>query len=267
MAERDINPTLEPDTGNAGVGSIVPYAYMIISKGEIIMGKQLFDGYANAYDQWFMKNENVFRSELNLYKKALGDTTDKTVLSVGCGTGLFESNSNNLHVEGLEPSEDMAKIAEKRGLSVKVGIIEEAKLKNEFYDVIYFNGSSSYIPDLKKAYKKAYDALKKGGKLILFDVPKESAFGFMYLLAKSVQTFEHEFLKGSMPEVPYPLELVSAGYWHTTEDKINALKDLGMKNFSYYQTLLANPMYTNEQEEGVIEGYKSGGYVAIIAEK
>jgi len=26
-------------------------------------------------------------------------------------------------------------------------------------------------------------------------------------------------------------------------------------------------MYTNEEEEDVSEGYKSGGYVAIIAEK
>lgn len=27
---------------------------------------KMFDGYANAYDQWFMKNENVFASELKL---------------------------------------------------------------------------------------------------------------------------------------------------------------------------------------------------------
>ena len=31
--------------------------------------------------------------------------------------------------------------------------------------------------------------------------------------------------------------------------------------------LVKNPLYTNEEPEEVIEGYKSGGYVAIIAEK
>ncbi len=40
-----------------------------------------------------------------------------------------------------------------------------------------------------------------------------------------------------------------------------------MKNFKFYQTLLANPVYTNDDVEEVVEGYKSGGYVAIIAEK
>ena len=45
------------------------------------------------------------------------------------------------------------------------------------------------------------------------------------------------------------------------------LKGLGFAKFSYYQTLVKNPLYTNEEAEEVIPGYKSGGYVAIIAEK
>ena len=89
----------------------------------------------------------------------------------------------------------------------------------------------------------------------------------MYLLAKSVNSYEHEYLKGTMPDLPYPLGLVSTGVWHTTEEKIKVLKNLGIQNFSFYQTLLKNPMYTNEEPEEVVEGYQSGGYVAIIAEK
>ena len=33
--------------------------------------KQKFDGFANLYDEWFMKNENLFTSELRLFEKAL----------------------------------------------------------------------------------------------------------------------------------------------------------------------------------------------------
>lgn len=116
-------------------------------------------------------------------------------------------------------------------------------------------------------YEKSLKALKEGGKLILLDVPKESAFGFMYLLGKSLGTYDHEYLEGTMPELPYPLALASSGVWHSTEEKIDVLKNLGIKNFSFYQTLVKNPMYTNEEPEEVVEGYKSGGYVAIIAEK
>jgi len=230
--------------------------------------KQKFDGYAEKYDEWFMKNENLFTSELRLFKKALGDIEGKKMLSVGCGSGLFESYIDHSNVEGIEPSEDMGRIAQKRGVNVvKFGVIEEAELPDNNYDIIYFNGSASYMEDLKPVCEKSLRALKKGGKLIFFDVPKESAFGFMYLLGKSLGTYDHEFLDGVMPQLPYPLALASSGVWHSTQEKIEILKDLGISKFTYYQTLIKNPMYTNEEPEEVSDGYKSGGYVAIIAEK
>ena len=46
-----------------------------------------------------------------------------------------------------------------------------------------------------------------------------------------------------------------------------ALKSLGFHDFDFYQTLLKNPMYTNESVEDVVPGYQSGGYVALIAHK
>ncbi|MCR5420381.1 MAG: class I SAM-dependent methyltransferase [Lachnospiraceae bacterium] len=230
--------------------------------------KQKFDGYAEVYDEWFMKNENLFTSELRLFQKALGDIKDKRILSVGCGSGLFESYIDCSGVEGIEPSVDMGEIAKKRGVNIiKFGLIEDVILPEETYDIIYFNGSSSYIEDLVPVYEKCIKALKKGGKLILLDVPKESAFGFMYLLGKSLNTYDHEYLKGVMPALPYPLALASSGVWHSTEEKIGVLKDLGINDFAFYQTLIKNPMYTNEEPEEVTEGYKSGGYVAVIARK
>lgn len=230
--------------------------------------KQKFDGYADKYDEWFMVNDNLFTSELRLFKKVLGDIIGKKLLSVGCGSGLFESYIDSSNIEGIEPSEDMGRIAEKRGVNViKYGLIEDVDLPDEKYDIIYFNGSSSYMENLKPVYEKCLKALKKDGKLILLDVPKESAFGFMYLLGKSLNTYDHEYLEGAMPALPYPLALAASGVWHSTEEKIGVLRDLGVKEFTFYQTLVKNPLYTNEEPEEVIEGYKSGGYVAIIAGK
>ena len=230
--------------------------------------RQKFDGYAAKYDEWFMKNENLFTSELRLFKRVLGDIEGKKLLSVGCGSGLFESYIDCSNVEGIEPSEDMGKIAEKRGINViKYGLIEDVDLPENYYDIVYFNGSSSYMEDLAPVYEKCLRALKDDGRLILLDVPKESAFGFMYLLGKSLNTYDHEYLADAMPELPYPLALACSGVWHTTEEKINVLKSLGIEKFEYYQTLVRNPLYTNEESEDVVEGYKSGGYVAIIAEK
>ncbi len=230
--------------------------------------KQKFDGYANQYDEWFMVNEHLFTSELRLFEKVLGDITGKKLLSVGCGSGLFESYIDSSNIEGIEPSRDMGSIAEKRGVNIiKYGLIEDVDLPDNTYDIIYFNGSSSYMENLTPVYEKALKALKADGKLILLDVPKESAFGFMYLLGKALNTYDHEYLQGAMPGLPYPIELAASGVWHSTEEKIGVLKDLGIKDFTFYQTLVKNPMYTNEEPEEVVEGYKSGGYVAIIAQK
>ncbi|MBS1435073.1 MAG: class I SAM-dependent methyltransferase [Oscillospiraceae bacterium] len=232
------------------------------------MMKPKFDGYAAQYDAWFMENDNLFQSELRLFQTALGDIAGKRVLSVGCGSGLFESMIDCSGIEGIEPSHDMGAIAQKRGVNViAFGAIEDAELEENAYDVIYLNGSSSYMEDLTRAFGVCKKALKPNGKFVSLDVPKESAFGFMYLLAKAVGTFDHPSLDGVMPKLPYPLELCCAGVWHSTEEKIDALKALGFHDFDFYQTLLRNPMYTNEVVEDVVPGYQSGGYVAIIAHK
>ena len=165
--------------------------------------KPKFDGYAAQYDAWFMENENVFQSEFRLFEKALGDISGKRVLSVGCGSGLFESMIDCSGIEGIEPSHDMGAIAQKRGVNViAFGAIEDAELEENAYDVIYLNGSSSYMEDLTRAFNVCKKALKPNGKFISLDVPKESAFGFMYLLAKEAGTFDHPSLSGVMPKLP-----------------------------------------------------------------
>ena len=236
------------------------------------MGKAKFDGYAQEYDIWFMTNENVFLSELKLLKAALDLTDGGRILSVGCGSGLFEKALNDEYgitvTDGVEPSEDMSGIARKRGMQVQIAPAETAQLEPESYDVIYFNGSSSYIPNLDVAYGNILKALKTGGKLVLLDVPKESAYGLLYLLAGKLDTYTAPELLDTAPAYPYPLELVHTAYWHTTEEKSQVLTEhLGLHDLEYRQTLVAHPVYTNRAVEEPIEGYQAGGYVAIVATK
>ena len=108
--------------------------------------KPKFDGYAAQYDAWFMENDNLFQSELRLFQRALGDISGQRVLSVGCGSGLFESMIDHSGIEGIEPSRDMGAIAQKRGVNViAFGAIEDADLEENAYDAIYLNGSSSHM--------------------------------------------------------------------------------------------------------------------------
>ena len=233
---------------------------------------KMFDGYADKYDQWFLTNNRVFESELKLLHVCLNPLKKDKILSVGCGSGLFESalkREYDIIVEyGLEPSTDMAKIAEKRGVKVEIGDAETTSLKAEEYDVIYLNGCSTYIADLSSAYRNCYNALKKGGSLILLDVPVESAYGILYSFAKYVEGYDEKLFSRIMPALPYPIELVKSGIFHSPIEKLSIVKDeLKMKNIRFMQTLVAHPIYTNDSVEEPIEGYDKGGYVALIAEK
>ena len=231
--------------------------------------KTTFDKYAGEYDAWFFDNMNLLYSEVNLVAHFLKDAGK--IFSVGCGSGLFESilkKEYNINIEfGLEPSDGMADIARKRGMTVDVTTAEAADLGIEQYDTILFNGTPSYINDLKAVFEKAYTALKKEGKVVVIDVPKESSYATMYNLAKAVGTWDHELLKGVHPKDPYPIEFVKAANWRTTAEKVELLEATGFSDFEYAQTLTKHPLYSNNVAEQPIEGFDSGDYVAIKAVK
>lgn len=228
-----------------------------------------FNQYASDYDAWFLENENVLYSEVKLVAHFLENAGE--VFSVGCGSGLFETildKEFGISIKnGIEPSEGMAAIAKERGLNVEITTAEEMELGKEKFDTILFNGTPSYITDLKKAVEKAYEALRPGGKIVMIDVPKESSYGVLYNLAKSVGTWDHELLGGVHPRDPYPIELVKVAKWRTTSEKIDIIKNANFKNLQFAQTLTKHPLYSNQVAEEPIEGYDCGDYVAICAVK
>lgn len=233
------------------------------------MEKKGFDQYASEYDAWFLKNENVLMSEARLVAYFLKDAG--RILSVGCGSGLFESilkKENGIVItDGIEPSTGMAEIAEKRGLKVTIGTAEDADFGEGIYDTVLFNGTPSYITDLQKAFDKANKALKKGGRIVVIDVPKESSYALLYNLALAVGTWDHPLLEGVKPADPYPIEFVKQANWRTTEEKIEKLTKAGFGDFRFAQTLTRHALYSNTAVEDPSEGYDSGDYVAICGIK
>ena len=228
-----------------------------------------FDEYAAEYDAWFLANPNVLLSEARLVAATLEGS--RRILSVGCGSGLFEKILRDdfgiTVTDGIEPSESMAAIARKRGLDVTVTTAEEADYGNGIYDTILFNGSPSYITDLASVVDRVYKALPAGGRIILIDVPKESSYGLMYNLAKAVGTWHHPLLEGVYPPDPYPLEFVNAANWRTTAEKIAHLERAGFGRLKFLQTLTTHPLYSERQAEEPVEGYDRGDYVAAIGFK
>ena len=228
-----------------------------------------FDEYASKYDAWFLDNPNVLASEAKLVAAVLKDS--RHILSVGCGSGLFEKimkDEYGIVVEdGIEPSEGMAEIARKRGMNVTIATGETAEYPKGKYDTIIFNGSPSYVTDLEKVVRKVYDALDEGGKIILVDVPKESTYGIMYNLAKALGTWDHKLLEGVYPPNPYPIEFVNIANWRTSAEKKEVLEKCGFKNLSFMQPLTTHPLYSDLKTEEPVEGCDRGDYVALTGIK
>jgi len=230
------------------------------------MGIQVFDEHAAEYDGWFLKNENVLRSEAALVARALG--RPGRTLSVGCGSGLFEMILKKEYgiviAEGIEPSQGMGAIARKRGLMVIATTAEEMAVEAGAYDTLLFNGSPSYIDDLARAFANARRALRPGGRIVVIDVPKESSYALLYNLGGRVGDWDDPVFIGARPRDVYPLEFAVSARWRSTPEKVALLKETGFSDFAFFQTLTRHPVYTNDAVEEPSEGFDRGDYVAIV---
>ena len=225
-----------------------------------------YDEYASGYDAWFMKNANLLASEVKLVARALSDGGE--ILSIGCGSGLMESMLKRdfgiVVADGVEPSPGMAEIARKRGLNVLSAAAADFPVMRQ-YDTVLMNGCPSYIDDLDAAFAHAAEALKPGGRLVVADVPKESAYAMIYNLAASVGTWDDPLLADIRPPDPYPIEFVKSANWRTTEEKAASLRRCGFFDLECWQTLTMHPVRSNRLVEEPSEGSDRGSYVAIVA--
>ena len=227
-----------------------------------------YDEYASGYDAWFMKNANLLASEVKLVARTLADGGE--ILSIGCGSGLMESMLKRdfgiVVADGVEPSPGMAEIARKRGLNVLPAAAADFPVMRQ-YDTVLMNGCPSYIDDLDAAFAHAAEALKPGGRLVVADVPKESAYAMIYNLAASVGTWDDPLLADIRPPDPYPIEFVKSANWRTTEEKAASLRRCGFFDLERWQTLTMHPVRSNRLVEEPSEGSDRGSYVAIVARR
>ena len=231
---------------------------------------------AEVIDGSSAQRQNVFESRLALLYAALTTKLPGRTLSIGSGTGSFEGElaaRYGLHVaKAVEPSANLAAKATARGLPVEVAKGEDLRFDPQSYDTIYYHGSSfGFIgdDDLEPTFRRNFDALTPGGRLVLTDVPKESALGILLFTLQrnpELDTAIYDDLVSGTSFFNYRTHTYKPN-WHRTGHYIELLTRIGFANLVFKQTVQANPPYQNDRVEAPIDGYDRGNYIAIIAEK
>src|SRR3990170_845342 len=194
--------------------------------------RSVFDVFAKEYDDWFNTHLPAFQSELDaircfIPKKGNG-------LEIGVGTGRF-SVPFSISI-GVEPSEEMAKIARSRGITVPISKAEQLPIESERFDFALMVTTLCFVDDPKLALNEARRILKPYGKFVLAIIDKETELGKTYEAMK----FSHKFY--------------SKVAFYSTQEVIELLQQTNFNQIQTCQTIFSNPD-TMTAPDNVIEGY------------
>jgi len=225
---------------------------------------------SSVMDEWFSNHPNIYKSQLSLLALTMQDS-EETILSFGTICGIFEiglEKEYNIKITNTVGNDPMGiELAKQRGLNAQLIDFKNFDLGNEMYDCIYLHRTTMFIENLKYVVSQIHKALKPNGKIVILDIPKESALGILYTHIKTIGGWTDELGENVAPDAPLPYEILQSTYFSTVEYKISLLSELGFSNFSFAQTMTKHPRYNERREEEPSEGYENGNFIAITAMK
>jgi SAM-dependent methyltransferase len=201
-----------------------------------------FDEHSAEYDNWFVRNEDLYLPELKAVKTFIPQ--GKYGMEVGIGTGRF---ALPLGIRtGVEPSEAMAAIARRQGLEVITAVAERLPFGNNSFDFILMVTTICFVDDIRASFREAHRVLRLDGALIVGFVDKDSRLGKKYLRRKDRSKFYGEAV------------------FFGTDEILDILKETGFGAFEIRQTLMDEP---GKRYDDVCDGYGSGSFIVIRALK
>ncbi len=137
--------------------------------------EQMYALHSKFYDltRWlFVWKRKKAIEELNLKE-------GNTVLVVGCGTGygfdkILELIGRNGKLIGIDYSKHMLdkarqKVQQNKWTNVELIQADAAYYKTKNIDAVLYSYSITMIPEWQKSLRNSYEALKKGGRLVIAD--------------------------------------------------------------------------------------------------
>ena len=164
---------------------------------------RVFNENAEVYEAWFKENMDLFQAELAAIKQIL-PSSGKSV-EIGSGSGLF-AESLGITV-GIEPSENLRKLAAARGINVVEGFAENLPVSDEAYDLALMITVDCFLVDILQAYKEAWRILSKEGFFLVAFIDRETPLGKIYQQKKHSSLFYKQAQFHSAQEIKHYLAL------------------------------------------------------------
>ena len=208
-----------------------------------INSANLFNKNWERYDDWFEKHKNAYFSELKALKKVIPEGFG---LEVGVGSGRF---AFPLGVKmGIDPSKNMLRGAKGRGIQVIQGAGEELPFKDGSFDFVLIVVTLCFVENPVNVLSEARRVLKRGGRLIVGEINKESWLGQIYEDRRKKSQFY----------------IVATFY--SSNEIIEMFDRVGIRYLESYHTLMSQstaPEMLEEPEKGL----DKGGFVVIAGVK
>lgn len=203
-----------------------------------------FEKHTDKYEIWFTKNRWVYEAELLAVKELIPKTGQG--IEIGVGSGRFASP---LGIRlGIEPSTNMGKIAQERGIQISEGVAENLPLKKSKFDFALMVTAVCFLDDINKSFQEAYRILQENGLFIVGIVDRESPVGQIYLKHQQANVFYKEATFYSVDEI------------------VKCMKYVGFRDFDYRQTIFKQLAKITDGEP-VQTGYGKGSFVVICGIK
>lgn len=201
-----------------------------------------FETYSQEYDDWFVINNFVYLSELDVIREFI--SPDQNGLEVGVGSGRF---AVPLGIKtGVEPSLKMSEIARRRGVKVYNAVAEKLPFSDSEFDFVLIVTTICFVDDADKALSEAYRVLKPNGYVIVAFIDGDSELGRIYQQNKNKSRFYQE------------------ATFYSTEQITDLLGKAGFYDFKIKQIMVLNNQQTVQVAEN---GFERGSFVVIKASR
>lgn len=199
-----------------------------------------FNQFHQKYDQWYERYHWVYQSEIFALERLLPRRVN--AIEIGVGSGRFASSFGIRY--GVDPSENLLKLAMQRNINPIQAKAEDLPLCSESFNLVLMVSTICFLDDINQSLKEVYRILKPFGELVIGFIDKFSPLGAVYEQNRGESVFYRQ------------------ANFYSSEELERLLFEAGFDDIFFVQTLF-KPLRQIDEIEVTKNGYGKGSFVVV----